>query len=97
MGHSSTANRSSSWLAGIVLREVIRAEVSRAQERHLRSLIVAHPDPSVLWNPTYPRDVAAMLDAQQVGVTRLPTPSDAVKPAAEQVAAAAAHDEALLN
>jgi hypothetical protein len=27
----------------------------------------------------------------------LPTPSDAVKPAAEQVAAAAAHDEALLN
>jgi hypothetical protein len=55
-----------------------RSALLGGDEQHLRSLIVAHPDPSVLWKGAYPRDVAAPLDAQQVGVARLPTPSNVV-------------------
>ena len=66
---------------GIQPEDVYRAFHSAlfgGDEQRLRSLIVEHPDPSVLWRGGYPKQVAALLGAREVVVSRTPTPSDVV-------------------
>ena len=55
-----------------------RTALLAGDEQRLRSLIVAHPDPAVLWQGAYPKDVVALLDRQEVPVTRVLAPSDVV-------------------
>lgn len=55
-----------------------RSALLTGDEQQLRAVIVAHPDPSVLWQGRYPAGVARQLAGQDVAVSRVAAPEDVV-------------------
>jgi hypothetical protein len=55
------------WLPEDVLCEFLFANL-RPDEATIRSLIVDHPDAHLLWQGSYPEEVAALLEEQYTGM-----------------------------